>query len=270
VRSTRSVVVASMPRTGSTLLCSALERTGLVGVPLEYLLPRFLESGHRVLGAPHPTQREQRRLLFRRLRLQREWWGYREIEPASLPAYIAGLVSRRSSANGVFGLKVFWNHFQDAQAMGFHPSQLPQPVTWIHLDRRDRIAQSVSLVKASQSGTFAMREPARPAAERTHYDDGALLRAWQGLRDGTSEWNGYFKAHRITPIRVWYEDLASDYEGTITGLLEALGFQDVKVPPPIHRRQADAVNAQWIAAFRRNHPELTHLGPSGDEHPGQP
>ena len=270
VRSTRSVVVASMPRTGSTLLCSALERTGLVGVPLEYLLPRFLESGHRVLGAPLPTQREQRRRLFRRLRLQREWWGYREIEPASLPAYIAGLVSRRSSANGVFGLKVFWNHFQDAQAMGFHPSQLPQPITWIHLDRRDHIAQCVSLVKASQSGTFAMREPARPAAERTHYDDGALLRTWQALRDGTSEWNGYFRSHRITPIRVWYEDLASDYEGTITGLLEALGFQDVPVPPPIHRRQADAVNAQWIAAFRRNHPELTHLEPSGDEHPGQP
>lgn len=270
VRSTRSVVVASMPRTGSTLLCSALERTGLVGVPLEYLLPRFLESGHRVLGAPHPTRREQRRRLFRRLRLQREWWGYREIEPSTLPAYIDGLVARRSSANGVFGLKVFWNHFRDAEAMGFHPSQLPQPITWILLDRRDRIAQCVSLVKASQSGTFALREPSGSTADRTHYDDGELLRAWQVLREGTSAWNGYFRARGITPIRVWYEDLASDYEGTITGLLEALGFQEVPVPPPIHRRQADAVNAQWIAAFRRNHPELTLLRTSGDGPPGQP
>lgn len=269
-RLTGSVVVASTQRSGSTLLCSALERTGLVGIPREYLLPQFLESGNRVLGAPHPTASEQWQRLLRRLRLKRAWWGYWEIDPSTMAPYIQALVARRSSANGLFALKVHWEHFELARRMGFSPSLLPQPITWIHLERRDRIAQAVSFEKAMRSGAFVANEERSHSVDRLPYDDVGILRTYELLRQSASGWEHYFQSAGITPLPVVYEDLAADYEGTITRVLEALGFTNVPVPPPLHQRQANAVNKRWIEAFRRNHPELTGPQQGGGERPGPP
>lgn len=255
-RLTGSVVVASTQRSGSTLLCSALERTGLVGVPKEYLLPEFLASGHRVLGAPHPTAREQWHRLLRRLRLQRAWWGYWEIDPSTMAPYIQALVARRSTANGLFSLKVHWQQFELAQRMGFSPSLLPQPITWIHIGRRDRIAQAVSFEKAMRSGAFVANEERSHSIDRLTYNDGGILSTYELLRQSASGWERYFQSAGITPVPVVYEDLAADYEGTIRRVLEALGHQDVPVPPPLLQRQANALNERWIATFRHNHPEL--------------
>lgn len=253
---TGTVVVASTQRSGSSLLCSALGRTGLVGVPKEYLLPRFLESGHRVLGAPLPTAREQLRRIGRLLRLEKEWWGYREIRPSTMAAYIHGLAVHRSSANGIFALKVHWQHFEQALRMGFVPSQLPQPITWIHIERRDRIAQAVSFAKAMRSGAFSADAESPDVMARLRYDDSAILKCYENLQQGVSGWKSYFESQGITPLPVIYEDLVSDYEGTITRVLEALGYRNVPVPPPMHRRQSDAMNQSWIAAFLHDHPEL--------------
>lgn len=269
-RFTGTVVVASTPRSGSTLLCSALERTGLVGVPREYLLPRFLESGHRVLGVPHPTAREAWRRLRRRLRLEREWWGYWEIDPATMAAYIQGLVARRSYANGIFSLKIHWQHFEQARRMGFCPSQLPQPITWIYIERRDRIAQAVSLEKARRSGAFVANEERAHRVDHLPYDDGRILSAYALLLQGANGWERYFKSAGITPVPVIYEDLAADYESTIARVLEALGFANVPVPPPLLQRQANRMNERWIEAFRLNHPELRGPERHGDGHPGPP
>jgi hypothetical protein len=269
-RFTGSVVVASTQRSGSTLLCSALERTGLVGVPKEYLLPEFLASGHRVLGVPHPTARETVRRLLRRLRLERWWWGYWEIDPSTMAPYIQALVARRSTANGLFCLKIHWQHFELAQRMGFCPSQLPQPITWIHIERQDRIAQAVSFEKAMRSGAFAANEERSHSVDRLSYDDGGILRTYELLRQSASGWERYFQSAGITPLPVEYEELAADYEGTITRVLEALGFTNVPVPPPLLQRQANAVNKRWIEAFRRNHPELTGPEQGDGERPGPP
>ncbi|MEB3194410.1 MAG: Stf0 family sulfotransferase [Cyanobacteriota bacterium] len=272
---TGTVVVASTPRSGSSLLCLALERTGLVGVPREYFLPSMLENGHRVLDAPRPTAKETLRRLRRRLGLNRWWWGYWEIDPSTMAPYIQALVACRSSANGIFALKIHWEHFEHAHRMGFCLSQLPQPITWIHCERRDRIAQAVSFEKAMQTGAFNMGEETRQATNRLRYDDGAIMRRHERLQRGENSWKHYFQSAGITPVPVVYEDLAADYEGTISRVLEALGHKDVPVPAPPLQRQANAVNKRWIEAFRHNHPEFTSGGLtapklSDDGHPAQP
>lgn len=255
-RFTGTVLVASTQRSGSTLLCSALERTGLVGVPREYLHPDFFESGHRVMRVPRPTPREQLRRLGRRLRLCRKWWGYWEIEPSTMAPYVQALVARRSTANGLFSIKIQWDAFERARRMGFCLTQLPQPITWIHIERRDRIAQAVSFDKAIRSGAFLARDEKAHSLDRLFYDDGALLGRYQWLQQSASAWNRYFEAEGIIPVSVVYEDLAADYEYTIRRVLAALSFEDVPVPPPMLKRQANALNQRWIAAFLRNHPEL--------------
>lgn len=257
----RSVVVASEARSGSTLLCQALGATGLVGLPREYLQTGWLESGHRTFGAPVPTRQERRRRLKARLRLRRQWWEYQQIEPASLPAYVDGLVRRRTTANGVFGLKIHWGNFERLRDLhGFTFEMLPQPITWIHIQRGDLVAQAVSYVKANQSGVFAISGRRPRFSGPVYYDDEALVEAFRRVRDGARFWSNFFAASGVTPVEVTYEELDADYEGTIARVLAELGFQDATVTPAIHVRQADEVNAAWAARFRSLHPELLDDG----------
>lgn len=265
-RAVRSVVVASEARSGSTLLCQALGATGLVGLPREYLLPGWFESGHRTFGAPTPTQREQRRRLRARLLLRRQWWEYRDIESSTLPAYVDGVVRRRTTSNGVFSLKIHWSSYdRERDLHGFSFEMLPQPITWIHIQRRDLVAQAVSYVKANQSGVFAISGRGPRFSSPVHYDDEALVEAFHRVRDGARHWSGFFARSGITPLEVTYEALDADYEATIAWVLSELGFPDVDVPSAIHVRQADEVNAAWAARFRSLHPELLD-----DERPAPP
>jgi LPS sulfotransferase NodH len=107
----RTVVVASEVRSGSTLLCHALRETGFVGVPLEYLQAAWFESGFRVLGAPSPTPAERRRRVRDRLMFRRQWWAFNQIQPDTLPAYLEGVVRRRTTRNGVFAINVHWDSY---------------------------------------------------------------------------------------------------------------------------------------------------------------
>jgi trehalose 2-sulfotransferase len=256
-RAVRSVVVASEARSGSTLLCQALGATGLVGLPREYLLPSWFESGHRTFGAPTPTRQEQRRRLRARLLLRRQWWEYRHIESSTLPAYVDGAVRRRTTSNGVFSLKIHWaSYVRERDLHGFSFEMLPQPITWIHIQRRDLVAQAVSYVKANQSGVFAVSGRGPRFSSPVHYDDEALVEAFHRARDGARHWSDFFARSGITPIEVTYEALDTDYEATIARVLAELGFPDVDVPSAIHVRQADEVNEEWAARFRSLHPEL--------------
>jgi LPS sulfotransferase NodH len=262
-RAERSIVIASEARSGSTLLCQALSDTGLVGRPLEYLQPGWLVSGHRTFGAPLPMPQQRLRRQVKRLLLRREWWAYTHIVNDTLPAYIDGVVRRRTTSNGVFGLKIHWSTYARASDLhGFSFEMLPQPITYIHIQRDDLVAQAVSSVKAKQSGVYA--QSGRPArlSSPVHFDDDALVVAFHQARDGARNWSDFFARSGITPIQVTYERLDADYEGTVSRVLSELGFTDVPVPPATHIRQADEINEAWAARFRLLHPELI-----GDERP---
>jgi LPS sulfotransferase NodH len=262
----RTVVVTSEARSGSTLLCHALASTGLVGLPLEYFQTVWFESGWRVFGAPQPTPEERRRRGKDRLLLRRQWWEFRRIQKETLPEYVDGLIRRRTGGNGTFALKIHWgNYARIRDRDDFDFAMLPQPISWVHIQRRDLVAQAVSYVKAEQSGIFAVRDRAPRLSTRVHFDDDAILAAYVRVSEGAQHWGDFFERRRITPIDVTYEDLDADYEGTISNVLTELGLPDRPVPEAVHRRQADDVNLDWAARFRALHPDL-----GGGEHPTRP
>lgn len=266
----RTVVVASEARSGSTLLCASLAATGLVGDPREYLQPFWLASGHRLFGAPVPTPHERLRRVARRVALRRQWWAMWRVVPSSLPDYLRELERRRTTPNGVFALKVHWHTYAPLrERTGFGFELLSQPISWVHIRRRDHVAQAVSQVRASQSWVWSVAAsdsaPTTPVVspplvvDAERYDDDALVAAFHLVRDGTLQWQRFFAERGITPIEVAYEDLAADHEGTVGRVLGELGFSGVAVPAPSLRRQADEVSAQWADRFRRLHPDLAAL-----------
>jgi trehalose 2-sulfotransferase len=219
----KSYIVASSYRSGSNYLCQELWRTGVLGSPVEFLNP------YDALPA-----------VMNRFK-------------ASSPAdYITKLIARRSSKNGVFGLKTHSHHFE------VFLKQYPQlletlaPVTFIHINRRNKLAQAVSMAKALQTDFWTSRiESERPPVE---YDRELIAKCLEEVEAQELKWPQWFAAHNITPFQVLYEDLIADTGKVVRSIVQLLGVQDdepdqVHVPPM--KRQGDRTNREWIDRFRQ-------------------
>ena len=119
-----SYMVCSVPRSGSSLLCELLCNTEVAGAPTEFFDPE----------------------LMRRFR---ERWG-----ATSFDDYIAKLLSKKTSPNGVFGIKVHWRQLHDLLGSS-DPAQLFPGLRYVHIRREDVLRQAVSWVRALQTNQWA-------------------------------------------------------------------------------------------------------------------
>lgn len=248
----RSIVVASSERTGSTLVTDSLRRAGLAGVPEEYFNAEVIGEAFEVLGVPRLPARIRLRRQLRRAQLRPDWAATWDVQPGSVDAYLDHLVGRRTSPNGVFATKLHWNQYEAMMLAGLSIDAFPQPVSWVHVVRHDRLAQAVSLARARQSGQWS---PAQVVRRRRPYvpffDAASISKALAEVDAWTAGWDGFFARSAVTPIPVVYEDLAADYPGTMARLFDALGIDAVVDPTPPSEKQADAVSADWIERYRR-------------------
>jgi Stf0 sulphotransferase len=130
----RPYLICATPRSGSTLLCQCLILTGQAGFPSEWVLPDTFSLAQERFGI---------------------------IRSFDDPRYLAEIVERTSTPNGVFGIKL----------MGTEIARLRQPDPWIsplrelvsekaalssvrfvRIFRRDALRQAVSLVISKRTG----------------------------------------------------------------------------------------------------------------------
>lgn len=241
----RSWVLASSPRTGSTLLCRALWDTGLVGAPSEYLNPMQVRDWEVRLGGAL-SARYHRALRGPLLALVgRPGWG-----DDRLRAYLDRVRARRTGPTGHFGLKLHHHHLEQwFLGPGRDPQRwLGEPV-WVQLSREDRLAQAISWARALQTGQWAstQRPWMRPVYDRRSIQ--ARLRAIERAEQG---WRDWFERADIEPLRLSFEQLTADLPGTVRVVLARLGVADparVQVPAPELRPQADGVSEAWRTRF---------------------
>lgn len=257
-RSVGSVVIASEPRSGSTLLADALADTGEFGIPHEYLIYPEIGKATREFGLPRPTLSQRFRIPVRRALGRPDWWAVFDFRREDLPHFLNELVRRRTSSNGVFALKIHWRTYSMmSERFGFEFDMLPQPIQWVHLERDDVVAQAVSFVKAQQTGVFGLRGSAEElSSAQPSYDDEVLVGAFLKMVAGRDGWRAFFSERGIDAVGVGYEELLDDYSGTVRRVADSLGRPLARVPEPRLRRQADALNQQWADRFRANHAML--------------
>lgn len=223
--SARTYVIASTPRSGSSLLCEGLESTGVAGRPAEVFAPDF------------------RRPWF-------DLWGLQLDAPFS--DYLDAALRHGTGRNGVYGMKIQYMHVgvlaNWACAKGECVfEKLFGGALFVNLVRRDRRAQALSWFRAIrtnqwfQSGT----DPALPAPE---LDERAVLELQAHLDWQQSSWEAFFERESVCPLTLEYEALADNYRGEIARVLAFLGL-DARaaelIPSPSLRRQADEVTRQW-------------------------
>jgi len=223
-------LLASVPRAGSTLLSHLLWQTGCLGAPLEYL--NFDPAGPYASASSSPDA-------------QRGTWR--------------SVLGNRTSPNGVFGLKAFPLQLQQLQR--HNPSLLEEvlatilpsgrPRHIVYLRRRDRVAQAVSLARASISGVWR-REQESDGANAVEYSQEALEAAERGIAFQENIWERMFNDLRIEPLRLFHEDGLADAVRVTQEVAKYLGVTidpEAAISVPRIEKQSEGDSRQWIERY---------------------
>jgi LPS sulfotransferase NodH len=130
---------------------------------------------------------------------------------------------------------------------------------YVWIARRDRLRQAISWERAEQSGTWARLAGDRaPAGPRPRFDAHAIARRLAEIETQEAGWRAWFEEAGATPIRVAYEDLAADYEGTARRLTRELGLAPPRAIDFGERAMlsmADRVTERWVGRYARHSPD---------------
>lgn len=279
-----SYLVCATPRSGSTLVCHALEETGVAGRPEEYF------EALRHSGRP---RRPEEYFLGVEDQSIRDHLGERSVgsDPAprsplwsraAYDRYLEWAFETGTTDNGVFGAKLMWGYFgefvsllrnipryRDVPLAELLPTVFPD-LTFVRVVRANKVRQAVSLWKAVQTATWREdqvsaelgsieedggSQPYRSFIEehrpqlRFHYR--AIDHLLDQLLREEAAWDAFFEHAGIEPILVLYENFAADYETSTLHLLERLGIScpDGFEFEPRMKRQSDRINDDWTRRY---------------------
>ena len=260
---TRTLLLCTHPRSGSSLLGEALYFAGGLGCPLEYF-----HTGFR----PGLAAR----------------WG-----TTTLADHVRAAHRWRTDPGGTFAVKLFWRDIEEIageRAPGrfvgldtMPPADVP-PDTYraiaatladifpnprfVYLERRDRVRLAVSGVAAMQTGLWrqiATADPPAPSRPLT-YDRDRIERYIAAVDTCHAHWRNFFAAIGAVPHALTYEALSHDYHATIAGTLAWLG-RDAAVPPARLQRQAAAAEEALVLRYMRDRAATARHGPATDPSP---
>lgn len=243
-RELASYIICATPRSGSTLLCDLLKQTGVAGRPDSFYRRQSIDDYVEAFGiTPGAGADFERR-------------------------YLGAVVAAGTGETGMFGMRVMWPSMPELleKLAGLFPEQTSDAgrlaaafgtPLYIHLQRKDRVAQAISRTKAEQSGLWhrhadgGERELVK-AFEPPVYDRAQLESFIAEAEEHETHWHRWFDSMGIAPLELTYEDLSADPIATLAKTLGALG----KDPDTASRvtvqtaRLADADSRDWAERFR--------------------
>jgi trehalose 2-sulfotransferase len=282
VSATRSYLVCTTPRSGSTLVCQALKATGVAGRPEEYF------EALRKTGRP---RRPEQYFVGVADESILDHLGERAVADDPQPRsplwsrtaydrYLEWAMEVGTTPNGVFAAKLMWGYFGDFVGLlrnvpRFRDVPLAEllstvfpDVTFVRVVRANKIRQAVSLWKAVQTATWREEQGLKDSGQngdesppyrsfleehrpqlRFHYR--AIAHLLDEILLEEASWDAFFEHCGLDPILVLYENFAGDPETSTLNLLERMGLA---APPDFHfeprmKRQSDAINDDWARRY---------------------
>lgn len=214
---TRKYVVTSTPRSGSHFLGHLLYSTGAAGYPIEYFNKR---------NVPH----------------------WKERFPG--PHYFRDVQKKRTSANGVFGMKLHSEQLSPfREYCADDPQECLSDYKFIFLTRKDKVAQAVSYSRALQTGSFISDVSEKQAFD---YDETQIEQCLGEIMYGEMAWRKFLSIVLGRTIEIVFENLRNDPEITMNQIFEFLGISHGAADLDISfvkQRQSDALNGQYRDRF---------------------
>jgi len=240
-------IICTSPRSGSTLLTQLLRASGVAGYPRTPFHKGSVIDWARMKGI--------------------------DVGPGVAPGARtrAAIAAARTAGKGetaVFGTRLQRHSF--APFVADMATAYPEGATdlarieaafgktlFIHLTRPDKLAQAVSVVRATQTGLWHMapdgREIERLAPPADPVFDAEAIRTEKDTFDAYDrDWRAWFRSEGISPLKVTYDALSDDPIGTLRHILKALGA-DATQADSVEvgvKKLADTLSAEWIARYQ--------------------
>lgn len=182
-------LIAFTTRSGSTLFCEYMTANGL-GRPAEYFQYPFGKQNYSVYKALGVSKRDFKGFL-------------REL-------------IKQCSPNGIFGAKVLWDHKNALleRVQRYNPKirrieDLFPDMKWIHIQRKDKVAQAISLWRAVHSGRW--HSPDHPNKKpNPKYNFYTIYSYYSSIIAEEQMWERYFEKRKLSVYSFLYEELLDD------------------------------------------------------------
>ncbi|MEO0678981.1 MAG: Stf0 family sulfotransferase [Pseudomonadota bacterium] len=219
-RPNRTLVIASTPRSGSSMLGALCARTGRLGVPREYMEPGALA------------------------------WLSRRFGTDDAAVVLREVMARRSSADGVFAIKLHYDHRRTLPGFFDLRAALPDP-RLVLIERDDAMAQALSLARSWQTGAYNATLQARGEAR---FDPRLIERALRLVTLHAAAWR-YETARQGLPwIRLSFDEVVADPPGAVARIAEVMDVriaaEDLPTAPPTRPMPRDPEAASWPDRWR--------------------
>jgi trehalose 2-sulfotransferase len=239
----RCYVVCTIPRSGSNLLTDGLRATRQAGMPKQFFLPKSEARYGAEIG----------------------------LDPeADYPGYVRGIVNTKTTRNEVFGFKLmswylddFLTRLRDTCAFGGAATDdltmlrnLFPRLRFVHIVRRDRLRQALSTARALQTGLWKVQE-GKTAIREPEFDAELIEQSLREAEQQEMIWHSFFRRLGIVPFQVEYEELCTNYESMIRGVLDFLKIslpRGARIGSPVTVRQADELSRIWEERFLTERP----------------
>lgn len=223
----QSLFVCFTNRCGSTLLTSRLSQMGLAGQAEKF--KNYEYFNHKVLSTYCSEKKTD-----------------------SLFEYAQSISSEFSSPLGYFTSKVSSDQLFWLGKTGVFGRVFKAPI-FINVKRKNIVRQAISLVIAKQSGKWTSLHAGTGNDKSPVFDEEGILRSMLQIHRSNALTDMFFSLHSITPLTVFYEEMAAN-ESYLTNLLEMrLGrtlISHYENTLPV-KKQATDLNAEWETKFRQ-------------------
>src|SRR3954447_1920145 len=282
----RAFLVCATPRSGSTLVCQALRKTGIAGRPEEYFealrhsgRPRRPEEYFIGIGDKSIFDQLGERSVADEPQPRSPLWSR-----TAYDRYLEWAIETGTTPNGVFSAKLMWGYFgdfvsllrnvprsRDLSLAELLPAVFPD-LTYLRVVRANKIRQAVSLWKAVPTANWREGDAraSRPLDDlheasaappyrsflqdhrpqlRFHYR--AIEPLLEQILIEEASWDAFFEHCGVRPALVLYENFAADPQASTLSILERLGVEapaGMRVEPRM-RSQSDGINDDWVRRF---------------------
>ncbi|TIX50423.1 Stf0 family sulfotransferase [Alteraurantiacibacter aquimixticola] len=214
---TKTLIIASTPRTGGHMLGHSMAATGAMGVPYEYCQPGNFAHWRELTGKQEPAD------------------------------VLRAIMARRTSRNGVFSIKL---HYDQMAVLG-GPEALfelfPDP-HFLHICRANILKQAISMAVARQTGMWISGQEGNAVEPRYSYN--SIRSSLDHIAFQTAAWEDFFAARDILPLRVEFNQVAFSLPDT---LMRIASFADIgkfaPVAAPPTTKQSSSRNDEWAERF---------------------
>lgn len=228
----RTLLIASTPRCGSHMIGHAMAKTGCLGVPYEYCNPANMARWMRRLETDTPD------------------------------ATLRALIARRTTGNGIFGIKAHYEHGAVFGTTDALVEALPNPCV-VHLRRADVLRQAISFAVARQTGVWIDRQEA--TSSDANYDRDLIADCLDEIAVQNALWTSLFARHRIKPLEITYEDAVRNISKAVTSTAIFAGAitpdQQLTVEAATKPQSLGSRTEEWVARYSAERRSLAPKAP---------